>query len=76
MKKMHEKIFNSMKEFIELDEVKKVLETSEVDEPNYYLLNPQVKIMVFLNRKKEIMAKVESNGNNGFTTFEKTYALK
>lgn len=76
MNEIHEKIFNSMKEFIELDEVKKVLETSEVNEPNYYLLNPQVKIMLFLNREKEIIAKFESNGNNGFTTYEKTYPLK
>lgn len=76
MKTKHEKIFSALQEIAESKEIKQVLETSEVDEPSYYLLNPQLKILIFLNREKELMVHVESNGANGFTEFKKTIPLK
>jgi hypothetical protein len=76
MKTKHEQIFSALKEIVESKEIKDVLQTSEVDKSSYYLLNPQLKILVFLNRDEEIIVSVGSNGSNGFTEFKKTIPLK
>ena len=75
MNNTHQKILDSVKKLIESDEFKNVLQTSEIEEPSYYLLNPQIKIVAFLNRNKEIILKVDSNGLNGFTEYKKTIIL-
>ena len=76
MEKIKQKILDSLKELVESESLIEVLETSKVHEENYYLLNPQIEIKLFLNRKIEIIATVKSNGDNGFTEFKKTYPLK
>lgn len=69
----HEKVFQALADFVQQEEVKKVVSTGKMD-PGYYLLNPQIKISVYLNHQGDLEVRAESNGDNGFTEFKKKYS--
>lgn len=75
MESVHEKILESIKDFINQPEIKSVLSSSEVETPSFYLLNPQLSLTFYLDRDMTLIAKANGNGNDGITEFKKSYQI-
>jgi hypothetical protein len=75
MKPKHKQILQILNEFIKEENLQTVLTTSLVDEEDHFIISPQLNIKIFIRNKNEIIANVESNGENGFTKYQKKYKL-
>lgn len=75
MNYIQKQIKDVLADFIKTDEVQKLISECDTDQTFYSLLNPQIKVAVYIGSEKEIIASASSNSENGYREFRKKYDL-
>lgn len=69
MNSTQHKMHKAINDFVNSAEFKSVLSTSITDKKGFYLLNPQVKIIVYLDYEGNFNIDAQSNGE-GFAVYK------
>lgn len=69
-------IENVLNDFISNPDFIKLIDTSELKETGYDILNPQLSLKIYKDRDFNLIIDARTNGENGFTELKKTYPIK